>query len=161
MSNPVSVGDDLVATGPWKLGGFAPGRYMCICLSCGMAHEADKRATQCVYCAAREAASQLAAVTAERDALAKVIDPEDNRPALMARIIMRSIERQIDLEAAEAQLKAAREVVASLNVNDEELLSIRNRCEKDGDIKIWAKMVQRIVDNTRSMRAALNPKAPS
>jgi hypothetical protein len=35
-----------------------------------------------------------AELTAERDALAKVIDPDDNRPALMARIIMASVSRQ-------------------------------------------------------------------
>lgn len=47
----------------------------------------------------------------ERDAMAKVIDPDDNRPALMARIIMASVERLVRAEAAEARLSEAVEVL--------------------------------------------------
>jgi len=41
-----------------------------------------------------------------------------------------------------------------LNVTDEELLRIRNSAEKDGDVKIWARMLQKIVDHVRRLRAA-------
>lgn len=58
LSATVPAEGELVE-GPWKLGGYAPGSYMCVCLTCDQAHEADKRATQCVHCAAREAASRL------------------------------------------------------------------------------------------------------
>lgn len=38
-------------------------------------------------------------------------------------------------------------------ISDQELLRIRNRCEGvDGEIKIWAKALQEIIDELRSAR---------
>lgn len=51
---------------------------------------------------------------------------------------------------SEEELEALRD----LNVTDEELLRIRNSCEGiDGDVKIWAGMLQKIVDHVRDLRS--------
>lgn len=52
--------------------------------------------------------AENARLTAERDAIALQFDKEDDRPALMARIIIRSIENEQRAITAEAQLTAER-----------------------------------------------------
>jgi hypothetical protein len=59
---------------PWPLGGYAPGNYLCQCVTCGTVFVGDKRAVTCLECAASQAnaslstlRSQLDALTAERD----------------------------------------------------------------------------------------------
>jgi hypothetical protein len=44
---------------PWPLGGYAPGHYICECISCGNEFEGDKRAYQCLDCAAKSVNSAL------------------------------------------------------------------------------------------------------
>jgi hypothetical protein len=62
------------------------------------------------------------------------------------------------LLALEGERDALREaLIVDLNVTDDELLRIRNDCEHlTGDIKIWARMLQKIVDATRAARSALS-----
>jgi hypothetical protein len=92
---PVTSAGDLVDR--WKLGGYAPGSYMCICVSCGNAHEADKRAVQCVHCAAREAAARILELEA------KWIDADEGEK-LNAEFLAHSDSR---VEAAEALVEQA------------------------------------------------------
>jgi hypothetical protein len=51
--------------------------------------------------------ARVAELEAERDAIAQQFDKEDDRPALMARIIIRSINNEVRAEAAEALLSEA------------------------------------------------------
>lgn len=53
----------------------------------------------------REAAALISRLTAERDALASVITPGHPDPALMSRIIMKSIENECLAEVAETALE--------------------------------------------------------
>lgn len=46
-------------------------------------------------------------------------------------------------------------LLIDLNVTDEELLRIRNSAQRDGDVKIWGKMLGKIVDAVRAARFAL------
>lgn len=50
-------------------------------------------------------------------------------------------------------------LLIDLNVTDEELLRIRNSAQRDGDVKIWGKMLGKIVDAVRAARSALEPEA--
>lgn len=52
-----------------------------------------------------EAAATIARLTAERDALASVVDPGNTDSALISRIIMNSIENKVAAEAAEKRVK--------------------------------------------------------
>lgn len=47
---PKPQGSDLK---PWPLLGYAPGGYMCRCADCGTEFDGDKRAVQCLPCAAK------------------------------------------------------------------------------------------------------------
>lgn len=110
-----------------------------------------------------EAATALTSLIAERDGLAEqlrvsdlegnhafalaVDDPGKNPPILWK-------DRAL---AAEAQVKAARELVDGLNVTDQELARINNMCVGfDGDVKIWAKMLQNLAVFAISARTALS-----
>lgn len=52
-----------------------------------------------------------------------------------------------------AELRKALEI--DLNVTDDELLRIRNAVNSDGDVRIWGKMLVKLVDAIRAARAAL------
>ena len=43
---------DRISERTWPLGGYAPGNYLCKCLDCGEQFQGDKRAYQCLPCAA-------------------------------------------------------------------------------------------------------------
>lgn len=45
---------------PWPLFGYAPGDYMCTCVGCGNCFGGDKRAVNCLECAALKAQRALA-----------------------------------------------------------------------------------------------------
>ena len=49
----------------WPLFGYAPGRYLCQCVVCGQQFEGDKRAVNCLECAAK-AANQIASLPPAR-----------------------------------------------------------------------------------------------
>ncbi len=96
-----------------------------------------------------ESASAIEALVKERDeALAESSDWRNGD--------LRGV--QLHLESATRSNAALREALCSeLNVTDEELLRIRNRCEGTGYVvKISAKMLQKIVDSVRHARAALS-----
>jgi hypothetical protein len=59
------------------------------------------------------------------------------------------------IEGLQAELRGG------LNVTDEELLRIRNECEgNDHEMRIWARMLQELVDHIRRLRAlAKKPEA--
>jgi hypothetical protein len=58
MTPPInSVSDER----PWPLGGYAPGNYTCKCVRCGNQFEGDKRAYECLECAARQINTALRA----------------------------------------------------------------------------------------------------
>jgi len=60
-------------------------------------------------------------------------------------------------ETAEAQNKAMREALESLNTTDQELIRIHNKCTSvDGDVKIWSRMLLLLVDYAISARATLS-----
>lgn len=71
------------------------------------------------------------------------------------------------LSAAEAkvrELEAALRPIIEMPVDNAELLRIRNKCEcVEGDVKIWSRMLQTIVDAVRAARtaAAATQKAPT
>jgi len=58
--------------------------------------------------------AELARATAERDAFAKVIDEYAPNPALMARIIVRNIERGCDLDTATRRIAALTEALTKI-----------------------------------------------
>jgi hypothetical protein len=65
---------DLDKAKPWPLFGYAPGGYMCRCADCGKQFDGDKRAVQCLECAALAAADLIAshrALEEQNAALAK------------------------------------------------------------------------------------------
>lgn len=47
-------------TKPWPLVGYAPGHYMCHCVTCDKQFEGDKRAVMCLECAATAVNARLA-----------------------------------------------------------------------------------------------------
>ncbi|WP_085033953.1 hypothetical protein [Ensifer aridi] len=47
---------------PWPLRGYAPGSYLCRCISCGCEFEGDKRATECLECAITASLSRAKAI---------------------------------------------------------------------------------------------------
>ena len=53
--------DEMAKVKPWPLYGYAPGGYMCRCLSCSKEFTGDKRALHCLECAASKANEALAA----------------------------------------------------------------------------------------------------
>jgi hypothetical protein len=80
-----------------------------------------------------EAADEIERLRRERDALAKAIDPEDNRPALMARIIMASVERLVRAEAAEAKISEMRKDMADA----EELIRLHGKPWPAPMLDVW------------------------
>ena len=82
-------------------------------------------------------------------------DPDD------AGKVIRYVLRAAEYGRANGYLEARCEKLAALlsdelNVTDEELLRIRNRCEGiDGDALIWSRLLQKIVDAVRAARTAL------
>ena len=54
----------------WSLGLYAPGNYHCICSECSQQFVGDKRAIQCLTCAAEKAAARIAQFEAENASLA-------------------------------------------------------------------------------------------
>jgi hypothetical protein len=40
----------------YPIGGFAPGNYFCVCVTCGVYFTGDKRAVQCETCAEKSIA---------------------------------------------------------------------------------------------------------
>lgn len=51
----------------WTLCGYAPGAYQCKCTSCGKAFTGDKRAIQCLPCAANSSEATITSLRAELD----------------------------------------------------------------------------------------------
>lgn len=49
-----------------RVGGWAPGRYLCTCLHCGDHFEGDKRAMACLSCAQKFVATECAPTLARR-----------------------------------------------------------------------------------------------
>ena len=49
----------------WTLGGYGPGNYRCTCSTCKSEFTGDKRATQCLPCAGKEAAAEIVRLRAE------------------------------------------------------------------------------------------------
>ena len=94
----------------------------------------------------REAAATLTSLIAERDGLAKWKD----------QLLLDEKAQRLAREAAEAQLKAAREASEALNVTDAELVRIHNMCTGfDGDVKIWSKMLHKLAVFAIAARTAL------
>lgn len=52
----------------WPVGGYAPGDYSCLCLSCKASFIGDKRASQCLPCAVVALRSSHQSVIAAKDA---------------------------------------------------------------------------------------------
>ena len=110
-----------------------------------------------------EAAAALTSLIAERDGLRA-----ENNTLVMKELMgwVQSINNEHDQRAsrfraralaAEAQLKTARELADGLNVTDQELVRINNMCVGfDGDVKIWAKMLQKLAVFAISARTALS-----
>jgi predicted nucleic acid-binding Zn-ribbon protein len=53
----------------WPLAGYAPGSYMCLCATCGEQFMGDKRAVQCLTCAARSVNTHIKNLQAEVERL--------------------------------------------------------------------------------------------
>jgi hypothetical protein len=53
-------------TKSWPLAGYAPGSYHCKCFKCGEIFEGDKRAVECLPCAAKSVNAALSAASAVR-----------------------------------------------------------------------------------------------
>lgn len=67
-------------------------------------------------------------------------------------------EELLELRSKGIEEEVAAELRDGLSVTDSELLHIRNSCEgKDGDIRIWARIVQMLVDHIRRLRALQSP----
>jgi hypothetical protein len=68
----------------------------------------------------------------------------------------REVEAQLTHRAEAAEARCAeldRIIRADLHIDDAELLRVRNKCEGvDGDVKIWSRMLQMIVDAVREAR---------
>jgi hypothetical protein len=59
-------------TKSWPLAGYAPGSYHCKCFKCGEIFEGDKRAVECLPCAAKSVNAALSAASAVRSEGVKV-----------------------------------------------------------------------------------------
>ena len=61
-----------------------------------------------------------------------------------------------DLRAALGELSVIRDLVRELNIDNVELLRLRNECEvkSDKQVKVWGKFLQKLVDHARKVRAA-------
>ena len=102
--------------------------------------------------ASEEAAAALTSLIAERDELLEYASTSTSSKLEAANSVLLG-----QLAAAEAQLKAARELADGLNVTDQELVRINNMCVGfDGDVKIWAKMLQKLAVFAISARTALS-----
>jgi hypothetical protein len=53
-------------TKPWPLSGYAPGYYHCRCVTCSKVFEGDKRAVECLECAASAANAALQAYASRK-----------------------------------------------------------------------------------------------
>lgn len=62
----------------WSLGLYAPGNYHCLCSECRQEFIGDKRAIQCLPCAAEKAAARIEKLEA---ALRMIRDHEPERLA--------------------------------------------------------------------------------
>lgn len=58
---------------PWPLGGYAPGDYVCKCLSCDRQFSGDKRATSCLECAVDYAADKIDGQQSELNGLVEAV----------------------------------------------------------------------------------------
>lgn len=72
----------------WPLGGFAPGDYLCKCQTCGQQFQGDKRAFQCLNCAAetvrhflKSQASRIEELEAENKRLREALTPSGDTKA--------------------------------------------------------------------------------
>lgn len=85
-----------------------------------------------------------------------VVTAEDARETIHGELKYRSDSFKSAVVRAEAEEKSnaeLREEILALNVNDEELLRQRNRCETEGSyIKIWNVWLQRLIDHERGLR---------
>lgn len=145
MSNPVSVGDDLVERLEFKA---------------QVAFDANKKVGRRgkewaiteelewkAAAALREAASQLAAVTAERDALQRLREhlEKNNDGLVSSRLAMKDRYRTRAIEAETA-----------LTTSQVEVASLREALEA-----AVSRGCDHCADSIRTALAALNPKAPS
>jgi hypothetical protein len=94
----------------WPLGGYAPGGYYCICGQCRKQFEGDKRASECLDCAVRNAKALIESQASELKTLTTsgVIEVAIRNPSVAE--YMRHWEGRA--EKAEAALEMANKEIA-------------------------------------------------